>query len=199
MSFGRVILALIGALILLIAAAWAIDMYHKGDSELRDSMEFAGAVIGGAGVLFSAFYGFLVAADSAAVARRRRSLEIIDQLNEQHIVRTRVMLETGIKKSPDPYEYLTSKDNLKADTHFYLGLLEDIALTIRSHVADEQVLYESLSFILTEAYKTFQPFIDSLRAEYSGDQTLYSEIEKLSQRWSICRSYRTNKKLKRLI
>ena len=196
MSNGRVILALIGALILAIAAVFAIDVYHKGDLELRNSMEFAGAVIGGAGILFSAFYGFLVAANASAVARRRRSLEIIDQLNKQEIVQTRVKLETAVKESSDPYGYLISKDELKADTYFYLGLLEDIALTIRSHVADEQVLYDSLSFVLHEIYKTFQPFIEGLRAAHGGDKTLYCEIERLSIRWNACRSYRTNKKLR---
>jgi hypothetical protein len=159
-------------------------------------MEFAGLVIGGAGVLFGAFYGFLVAADASSVARRRRSLEIIDQLNKQEIVRTRIKLETAIKEAPNSYWQLTSKDELKADTYFYLGLLEDIALTIRSNVADEKVLYDSLSFMLHEVYKTFQPFIEGLRAAHGGDETLYCEIEKLSKQWNEGRSYRTNKMFK---
>lgn len=196
MSTVRVISALICALLLLVAAAFAIVVYHNGGTCLRESMEFAGAVIGGAGVLFGAFYGFLVAADSSAMARRRRSLEIIDQLNKQEIVRTRIKLENAVKASSDPYADLTSEDELKADTYFYLGLLEDIALTIRSHVADEQVLYESLSFMLQETHKIFQPFIEGMRVAHGGNDTLYCEIERLSERWNACRSYRTTKMLK---
>jgi hypothetical protein len=82
------------------------------------------------------------------------------------------------------------------DTYFYLGLLEDIALTIRSNVADEKVLYDSLSFMLHEVYETFQPFIEGLRAAHGGDETLYCEIEKLSKQWNEGRSYRTNKMFK---
>ena len=178
---------------LLAGAVGAILAYKSGDAALRDVMEFSGAVLGGAGVIFGAFYGFLVAAESAAEARRRRSLEIIDQLNQPNVVRLRFTLEAAVEGAKDPYARLTGDADLKADAYFFLGLLEDVALTVRCHVADEQVLYDSLSYMLPTTAKLFKDFIQGTRRRHD-DNSLFAEIELLAECWEKHTSYRTGRK-----
>lgn len=197
---------ILGGVLLLAVTIGLIGAYHR-TPELRDTLEFAAAVIGGAGVIFSALYGFAVARDAAAESRRRRSLELIDQMNQRelnHIWATvqRQLPIVNVDHTINPFEVgaidVAASQQLLSDAKYLLGLWEDLALSIRARVADEQVLYDSLSFALPASYKNFRPFIEWNR-KIANDRTIYEEFETLVDCWEKGISYGTKKRLPRII
>jgi hypothetical protein len=189
-SRTRIAVAVVVGLVL-VAAGIALVSVYRTQPELRPTLEFAAAVIGGSGVIFGALYAFLAAAEAKDEARRRRALELIDQLNTPDLVRIQMKFHAWLESASD---FSAMNTDLRADAYYYLGLLEDLALNIRARVADEQVLYDSLSFALPNSFKTCELFIKHVRKR-NNDATIFDELEKLATTWDRGTSHRTGKKL----
>jgi len=183
--------------VLLALAAGSLMVLYYSAPGLRDTLEFATAVAGGSAALFGLAYGFHRASIAALRSRRQRSLEIIDQLNRPELVRTSTILATGIRESGDARTYIGTDVDRYADSLYLLGILEDIALSIRAEVADERLLHDSLSLIVTGNYDLFASFIQGMRAERK-DNTVFAELQALADAWRDGRSLCTRHQLPRL-
>jgi hypothetical protein len=191
MSTKRKVLAAVAAALLGIAVAVVINAYRE-ERDFGDTLEFAAALIGGAGIVFGALYAFLFAGEQADQSRRRRALELIDQLNTRDLASLRLDLEDKI----EDWKPGTPPDSeLEKDAYYFLGLLEDLALAIRIKDADEFVLYQSLSFLVPRAFSSSEKFIIHVRHTHN-DLTLLEDFEKLSKCWTEGKSYCSGKELK---
>jgi hypothetical protein len=186
----RIVIAVLFGLLLAGAAIVLVSLYHTQPA-LRPTLEFGAAVIGGSGVIFGALFAFLTASEAKAEARRRRALELIDQMNKPDLARIQVNLHNWLGSDPD---FSSMEPELRAGAYYYLGLLEDLALNIRARVADEQVLYDSLCFMLPNSVRICKSFIEHVQ-QRNDDDTIFAELEKLAKRWDAGLSHRTGKKL----
>lgn len=75
---------------------------------------------------------------------------------------------------------------------------ENLALGVRANIIDELYLYRWMRTILISDWHEFSPLVTAYRHQNSS-QTLYIEFEGLASAWSNGRSYRTGRKLKRLL
>ena len=57
-----------------------------------------------------------------------------------------------------------------------------MAIAIESLYADEEILYDSLRFIVTQAYQNFKPYVEQERSD-NKHQTLFIKLEKLADVW----------------
>ena len=191
MSKGRVLVAALGAATLVLVGAIFVKSYAS-HPHARGTLQFAAAIIGGGGVFWSVLFGLLTGAQHRVEDRRHRALALIDQLNTRDLVRLRAQLEHQM----DGWPPSSPPDSLfRADLVFYLGLLEDLALAIRTKDADEHVLYQSLSHAVPKTFSIFGRFIDYIRDELN-DGTIFLDLELLTAKWGAERCYGSRRKMK---
>lgn len=193
MGTKRIICAIIAAVLLAIVVGIAISVYHKNE-DLRPTLEFAGAVIGGSAAVFGAFYAFLMASSSAAQKRRERSFQLIDQLNDLEMLHQRIRLAAKLEKQDpgDRPSFIRNEADREAVANHVLGIFEDLAFAIDANIADEKMLFKSLCFMVPYYWDLFQSFIMSERVQCKDDQ-LWENMDRLAKAWTNSKSLRTGK------
>ncbi len=180
----------------------------------RNELSFVTAVIGGAAVVYSAYYVGVTAKTAAkqlaitaetateqinsiAVLRKKeKSLDLIRDVQTHQMVTLRRLIESEVdtkKEGVDElYHKIRTKSELLGAIGACFGCWEDTSIAIQSDVVDEKILYDSLSFILPYHFRELGFFIEKERDFYS-DKTLWVEMEKLAHAWSQGLSLLTGK------
>jgi Domain of unknown function (DUF4760) len=180
--------------IILLAVGMVIS--HWVFPSLRSTIEFAAAIIGALMAIFGALFFYVSLKNSQIQAQRRRSMEIIDQLNQYESIQRREVLKETLKRLQNN----NMVEKLKENTENYntasqlLGIFEDIALMIKWDLADEWILYDSIGYMIPFYYDMLLPLIMQQRNE-CDDITIYERVEGLATCWKEIRSFRTGRHL----
>lgn len=192
MDAPRVWTAILVGVGLVAGATVVIVLYHRNAVD-RDTLEFGAAIVAGGMAIFGALFALLTVSANSAQARSVRSLEIVDQLNKTEIVLARLALDKELDDTTDVYSRITQDLKRHANATHLLGVFEDLAQAIKAGVADEQVLHDSLGFMVPHYHDRLASFIAAERT-VCGDDSLYENLEALVSHWKQGKSYRRGRR-----
>jgi len=174
------------------AAIW-IDLKFPA---LEKQIAFVVSVVAAGGALYAAYYvgeGLHLQVENdrrrAAMELRHRSFEFISKLDATKWERVKAFISKEIADhNPTPperevYHKITAEAGLAADVTEILGLFEDMSIGIQVGYADEQVLYDSMRFVVQHGFGSLFPYVEQSRKSFH-DPSLFSEAQKLFDAWS---------------
>ncbi len=155
--------------------------------DYRDIVKFGTTVLGGMAGLYAAFY---VGKSLKIKVKRdalRQSLDLIhiQDTIELNKVRTLIDKELYLKEiaPSEMYKLISDDSRMNNAVITVLNQFETVALTIENGLADENMLYWSLSFRVPFYFDTLKPFVTQLRKELNCED-LFIETEKLANSWN---------------
>ena len=164
----------------------------------REVVSYFTALIGGAAIVYSAFYAGKTLKTNQSQMKLQRSYEISLCLNDMDTMKMRLFIaeEVNVKDfSPkEIYERIKKDRDLESKIRVLLNLFEVISISIQYEYADEGFLYKFYGFILPYTYKGLRPYIEEFR-EVSNDKLICVEFEKLAKAWEEGKSILTGKVL----
>ena len=163
----------------------------------RKEIEFALAVIGGATAVYAGYYTARSIRINSERNKKASSFEMLAPLNKTDMTQIRAYIENSISRtnvSPDQlYDEIKKDRGLYSAIILSLGIYEDISIGIQKDFLDEDVLFQSLGFIVPLHFYGLQHFISQ---ERKVEKDLYCETEKLAMAWRANKSLATNKEYK---
>jgi hypothetical protein len=167
--------------------------------DYRPQLIFMATLIGGLSTLYM---GYNIAADlkiKIQYDKMQRSFEFTHMLNDIEWAKTRCSI-IKIKNAYKDESRNALHDKIVADEELHtaiislLGWLEDVSISIQYQYVDESILYESVFYIVKDAYENLNSYIQA-RRERCNHATLYIQFEKLHYAWNGKKSLVTGKDL----
>jgi hypothetical protein len=184
-----------GVVIPVAALAFIVAFHFLND--MRGEIKFAAAVVGGAAAIFSAYYAGIALYINLYRERQKRAYEIIYSFNNPDSVRARVAIDNELKKtSSDAIDFnaIVVDEEKHASVRHLLGVLEDLAIGVKSGYADEAVLFCALNYLVVKYYDALKMFIDAVRTT-RNNKLLYTDLEGLAANWKKDQSYINGERL----
>jgi len=189
----KVTLAILLAIISLI-----LILSHIFIPKIRSEITFATAVVGGAAVVYAAYYAGLSAKLVTKQGKQHAAFQVLEALTSPEMMLIRLRIENEISEknvsvAPEKlYETIIADEKLLGGIRTLLGLFEKISVGIRLGYLDEDVLYYTLGFLLPFHFESLQHYIDQRRT-HDKEPHLYWEVEQLRNAWGSHTSLRTGK------
>ena len=83
----------------------------------------------------------------------------------------------------DLYSKIIDNSQLMNAVTVVLGIFEDTSVAIQSDYVDEDIIHQSLSFMIPWNYNALRPFIEHTRT-IKGNECLYRDLETLVHSWT---------------
>ena len=161
-------------------------MLYSFATPYRDHIIFAAAILGGAAGIYSAYYIGISLRLNLEREKKNKSFELLGLLNRQETVDVRQFIEDKVKQVPakNVYGLIMENKDLLTSVTVVLGIFEDISMAIQAGFVDENIMYQSLHFMIDHYFSKLQPYIARCRDE-DKNHTIYIETEKLALSWKI--------------
>jgi len=183
------------AVILGLVSLIVIVLYCLVDSA-RAELTFAVGLLGGAAMIYAAYYAGISLRVAKYEGKQQRSFEILSSLNSIVMGKVRHLIEDEVftkKIAPaELYQKILSDLDLLSGITALLGQFEDISIGVQYGYMDEDVLFYSLGFLVPWNFEGLKHYIDEERLR-TGEEKLYCETEKLANAWNSRQSLRTGK------
>jgi hypothetical protein len=170
--------------------------------DYRDHIKFAAALLGGAAAIYSAYY--IGAALHLQVNRQRQqgSFDVLSLLNRPEFAKVRNFVETEVDghaalSATQLYEKVAGNKELDDAVTIVLGILEDASIAIQYDFIDENILCDSLDYIVKRSFHALRGYIEQLRRQ-RNEPLYFVELAKLCTSWDSGRRLADGKPLPKL-
>lgn len=153
----------------------------------RELVKFVAAVVGGGTAIYSAYFVGLGLRLKLDQERKERTFKQLAELSREDSVRVRKWLEQKVGNQDsvaqkELYRQVIDDEQLLGAITTLLSVFEDIALAIKHEHLDEEVLHESIAYMVQWHYQHLRFYMDQHRAA-TGRDTLFSDFEALYRSW----------------
>jgi hypothetical protein len=165
----------------------------------REEVKFIAAVCAAGAAIYSAYYSGTTLRLNIHRDKQKRAYEILDSFNKVDLVGVRILIDQDLATADTTilaYKAITTDPQKHSNVRYLLGVLEDLAIGVRTGYVDEQVLWRSLEFTVQYYYDGLRLYIDGLRTA-RGNMMFYNELESIVSCWREGKSILTGKLLVR--
>lgn len=168
----------------------------------RDHIKFTAALLGGAAVIYSAYYVGAALRLQIARDKQRASFEILSMLNMPEFVDVRNFIAKEVEGhqqiSPvDLFSKIDQDRNLDNAVTIVVGTLEDVSIAIQCDYVDEDILYASLITIVRNNWAGLRVWVEQIRLKLDSP-FIGIELQKLVTSWDSGKRLSDGRKLRPL-
>ena len=155
--------------------------------EIRGELSFAISVVAVSAAIYGGFYASKTLRVNVERKKQENAFEILRDL-AYRVDTSKIILvireKFGSEVAPkQQIQIITADTELHKSVLTVLGVFEDASIAVQADAACEKILYTSLGFLVPSFFNGMKPFIKGRRDE-DKDNTMWQELEKLSNAWS---------------
>ncbi len=175
----------IAVIIILIGTSLSLAFAFSNEEDHKKTIEFIAIIIGGGAAIYSASYAGIALRIRIAHDKVQHAHEFIHLAYSVDLIKLRLKLQDFDHDNIAPakqYDEISKKEEVALALRASFNLFESLSTAIQLGHVDEVVAHRSLGFIVCSMYKTFNPYIDSVRKRNKND-LIYYEVERLAHSW----------------
>jgi hypothetical protein len=183
--------------VLLVAGVIFVALFIRYPAH-RGEIGFAAAVCGGLAGIYSAYYAGAALRQSVEHSAKQQAFAYSQRFNSIDIARVRGFIERNLnRKDIKPSEFhakVIENQELHVAVKALLGFLEELAIGVQEHYADEKCAFRYFGFAVPYTFNNLYGYIETER-EICRDNGIYSEAQRLANCWREGKSILTGQAL----